>query len=530
MSLVNKDLEDRLRPLFRHYKVMFAFTFLCGLFAHSFVFTNIVHNNDNAYAIPGGYGTGISSGRWLLEVIRDVFPQFWGGMQNTTAFNGVFSLLILTVCACMTARLFSMEDKLEGWLWGAVFVCFPTVTSMFFYMYTAPLYSLAILMSVGAVYVADRYRHGWIAGLLLSGASMGIYQAFFPLTASLLVLLVLRSVMDREETIRSLISRALRFAALLVGALAAYLLALKAFLVFYHATLSDYRGINQTARFMGWRATYEIIKAEYKNFLLLPLQDYMGVTCTRAIRFALIVMAVLTVAALIWTIIRCGTWLRRLLLLACLAVFPFTVNAILLMCPNAEIYTLMEYALVTVFLAPLTVMARIRLSQEGSVKDRFTHFYLGRGRSLLAAAYVLLILNYSWLSAVNYTSMYYTTEQTASFATTLITQVKSLDGYSPDLPWAFIGKGFKSDDFYSDWGTSLGVMRLGGNLTSLLNRYSTIRFFQSYTGYHIDYAGDEVVAELMQNEQVQNMPVYPKDGSIAIVDGVIVIRTRGKLS
>lgn len=521
------SIESRLLALYRRYRNMYLFTFLCGMLAHLFVFTNVVQNNDNAYYITEGYGVGITSARWLLEIITDLFPLFWGGSQNNTSFNGVFALLILSACACIIARLFGMEQRLEGWLWGAVFVCFPTTTTTFFYIYAAPLYALMLLLSAWAIKLADERPRGWIAGVFIVAAVLGVYQPFLPLIASILVVLVIRSILDGKETVRELIVRSLRFVGLLAGSIVVYMVILKIYLAWSGAKLSTYRGVDRIGQFRGFKATYEIIKAEYKNFLLLPFQDYMGVTCTPAIRAALIVMIILTAVALIWVFVRRCDKPRKILLLLTVGVLPFTVNAILLMSPDADIYTMMEYGLATVFLVPLAVMARVRHLPEESLSGRLMHAYTSKGRTILAAAYVVLILNYAWVASVNYTSMYYTTQLSTSYATTLITQVKSTEGYDPSYPWAIIGKKIRDwRNFHNDWGASLGVMRLGGNMTRLLNCYSWYEFIAAHTGYHVGLADPFTMEDMANREEVQNMPVYPNDGSIRIIDGFVVIRAQ----
>jgi len=562
--------ESEWRKVPGRYRKMYRTTLACGLLAHAFALTNILQNHDNMNSLPDGYGTGIESGRWLLELIADVFPQFWGGSQNNSWFNGIVTLLVLSLSACVIAAVFRIGQRPEGCLWGAVFICFPTVTSSFFYIFTAPLYSFSVLMAVCAVYVTARYRKGWIAGMVLSALSMGIYQAFFPLTASLLVISVIWYVLGDEEDIRQLWMRGIRCVLMLVGALVIYLVVLKVSIAVLGTELYSYRGINQIGTFRGFHETWEIIKAEYKNFFLLPFQNYMGITCTWAIRIMLMIILVIAIVSLAWAWLFACDRGRKVLLAFCLACFPFTVNAILLMCPDTEVYTLMEYAISAVFLLPLALLHRIWIlyekqhtpaqaeadggtdrpqdisaetagteATEVKAADRMAgtkreqkrgHRGLVRGAALvLAGAYVILTLNYAWVDTINYTAAYYTSEQTLSFFTTLVTQVKETEGYRTGLPWAFIGTHIKDDNFANGWGVSLGGMRLGGNAMRLINKYSRNNFIRFYTGYIVHYATSEQIQELRAMDEVVNMPRYPADGSIQIINDVIVIRINDEL-
>ena len=42
---------------------------LWGTLAHFYILTNILQNMDNAAILPTGFGTGLSSGRWLLTLL-----------------------------------------------------------------------------------------------------------------------------------------------------------------------------------------------------------------------------------------------------------------------------------------------------------------------------------------------------------------------------------------------------------------------------------------------------------------------------
>lgn len=131
-------------------KVTFISTLIIGFIAHFFVLTNVLNNYDNIKCTPIGAGSGVSSGRWMLSLVNDVWHKFWG-VYNFTLFNGLVSILFVVLSACIIVHIFDVKDFLNCVLIGGMLISFPSITSMLFFTYTAPYYSLAIFLSVVAV-------------------------------------------------------------------------------------------------------------------------------------------------------------------------------------------------------------------------------------------------------------------------------------------------------------------------------------------------------------------------------------------
>lgn len=54
---------------------------------------NVLHNYDDIAQQPRGYGTGVTSGRWLLSIMGD-FCDAIGGNFNLPTVNGLLFLLL----------------------------------------------------------------------------------------------------------------------------------------------------------------------------------------------------------------------------------------------------------------------------------------------------------------------------------------------------------------------------------------------------------------------------------------------------
>ena len=169
-----------------------ACAFVLGMFTHMYALTNNLHNYDDIAIQPAGYGTGIVLGRWLLTMLGDAADMAGVG-YNLPFVNGVLFILLLSICAGLLVSLFEIENRVCAGLVGALFVTFPTAASTMFFRYTAVYYGLGILLAVLAAWVLRRYKYGLLLSALCTALSMGIYQAYAPLTIGIFVLMLIRA-------------------------------------------------------------------------------------------------------------------------------------------------------------------------------------------------------------------------------------------------------------------------------------------------------------------------------------------------
>ena len=208
-------------------KITFISSIIVGLLAHIFALTNVLQNYDNMAILPGGYGTGLTSGRWFLTILGNFLNKIWGN-YNIPFFNGTLTIVILSITACVIVLLIDVQSEFLCGIWGGIFLCFPAVTSLLFFMYTAPYYALAVFMAVIAVWFTEKYKYGLFPAALLCAASLGIYQAYFPITITLFVVLLIQYSLSDGSDFKTLFHKGLLFLSELCLSLLAYFVLLKA--------------------------------------------------------------------------------------------------------------------------------------------------------------------------------------------------------------------------------------------------------------------------------------------------------------
>lgn len=185
----------------------FAASLSVGFLAHLFVLTNVIHNYDSVLRLPYDYGGGIPLGRWGLQFLGE-FAQRWGGNTNLPLFNGILYLVLVAVSTALLVHVFTIRDRKHAILIGMVFAVFPASASTMIHRYCAVYYGLSMLLSVAAVWVISKHKFfGPVLSILMITLSLGIYQAYVPVTIAAFVLLLIQQALRGENKVFSIVKQ-----------------------------------------------------------------------------------------------------------------------------------------------------------------------------------------------------------------------------------------------------------------------------------------------------------------------------------
>lgn len=168
-------------------------------------------------------------GRWFLWMLGEVRERLLGN-YSMPWLNGMFYIFCIAMVSALTVHLLNIRDTVLSALIGGIMVSFAPVMGTAFFMFTAPFYGIALVFAALAVWMFLSEK--WylrIVGCIFGVLSIGIYQAYFPFCAALLVLILLRQLFS-EKTFVSVCKNALQYFALLVITVIGYLAITRIFL------------------------------------------------------------------------------------------------------------------------------------------------------------------------------------------------------------------------------------------------------------------------------------------------------------
>lgn len=489
-------------------------TFLIGFFCHLFIFTNSMYNNDDIRNLYVNQDR-TDLGRWLLTYVAGISSFF-----SLPVINGILSLLFLALTSAVLVHVFQLKNKCSVILISGLLVSFPSVACTFSYMFTADAYFISCFLSVLSVYFVTKTdrKYSWIAGAVCLCGSVSIYQAYLPFVLLLLLLFFLLALLQPEDNSdRTIFHLLLRYILMLFSGMGAYYAFLMAALRIKQITLSSYQGISQSGTF----GFHELINRSFlviRDFILffkpgsiLAFNDWMLLSLFVCLVMLAVFFLTLYCKNKVYT-----SPVRNIFLLLCFLALPFCANTIYLISSDLNYHMLMRHSWCLLFIA-VTIFY-----------EKAAPFYTLNRQRLLEwisfAALFLVVWNYILLSNIAYFNMNFRYEKTYALCIKIVDRLEQSEDYDSHRPIAFIGnysKTYKMEavtDLLEPMTGMKGARVFGGTSRAYLP------FFQNCLGEDIEVVTPEEEAALKATPEFQEMPRFPHDGSIRVIDGVTVIK------
>ena len=489
----------------------------CGTVTHSFALFNVIHNYDDILQQPVGYGSGITLGRWMLTLLGDFNTEFLGLGYNLPMVNGLTFILFIALSAALLVNTLKIRNRRSAALIGCLMSTFPTVCAAMAFRYVAPYFGISLFLSVAAAWIANRSKFGLLLSAICISLSMGIYQAYVPVTIGIFLLMLMQSSLEEKADFWGLMRKGVFYCSCLVLGTALYFLGLKICLAANpQVTLDTYKGVNNMGHIALSRIP-SLIKKTWTYAVFFPLKNHYSLAPTRILQ-------------VVWMVVISGIgclsvyvlFTRRIKLLPgvffCLMalLFPIGVNFIEIMCPDSLVYTLMVYAMVLFACAPLLLMEYV--PEERGKRKRMIS-------SALGVALSVIVLYNGYYTNVNYTVLYYSNRQVENFAAGLVNRMQETEGYTPDKKWVFTWI-VQDSRLYNIWQEAPlygGV--IGCSAKGLLRAsYSFMVWFPAYVGVETPVATEQEKKAIEADPRFQKMPYWPSEGSVQVIDDYIVIK------
>ena len=357
----------------------------------------------------------------------------------------------------------------------------------------------------------------FLVGVLLMSFSIGIYQAFIPVMMSLALLcFISRLTAETSDKPKKLIISGVYLAGAVISGVLLYFLINKCFLAYYDLSLTSYQGINNMGKESISVYLLRILRAVYRFFVPKNIGVYTSMFPFRLRHIYILIllfMAILSLHLIIKTF-RKNTF-RGILLTLSMLMLPLAFNFIFVM--SAKVHTLMLYGQSMIF---VYLVLLINISEFP--KLNITRVVYGFGTALL----LFISLFYCRYANINYLKTEYKQQRMISYFTVLITQIKSVEGYKDEMPVCYINSNSKKclED--------LTLKELEGfekffvlptrNTNDIITRSSGwIKFMNNWCAFSPELANEEDFADL---PEVIDMPYYPDDGSIKIINDTVVVK------
>ena len=485
---------------------------LFGLFCHGMgLFNKLSHQDDIANLF--GFGATITSGRWMLHLLSWLEERLFGtGNSSLPLYNGLVSMLCVGMVCVLLVDLLKIRNHLYCALLGCLMIAFPVMTALFSYMFTSHPYMIGLLMMTFCGWLICREVPWWldVFAVVLGGASIGVYQAFLPI---LLAIFLIDDIMKMttEKRIDHFLRRIGIQVVSIAGVLLVYYTANRFFLNWFGLELTSYQGIDR----MGMMSVSTFLERCGKAYSVFfhPVRNVAEDMYPGTLYYMYYLMLCANGLLAFRRVKKTGREdrIRAVFLTILYLLVPLGCNFIYVM--SEEVHGLMVYGQV---MQAVLLIAQLDELESASLR--------GIQAISLAASLMLTVMCVMYARFDNqcYFKDMFQQQEAMSYYTTVITQIKSQKGYRPDMEVCFVNDWSEIDPTIYDLDEMDFIhLNLYSHNTTEYIHIAKEYFMRKWCGFEPRwYWGDEPA----DWPEVQAMPEYPTDGSIQIINDVLVVK------
>ena len=528
---------DRLKhSVTRAQKWALFSTILWGLAAHIPSIANDLINHDSVNGLHADANYWLSQqGKWAAGYII----SFLRGALTVPSWFVLLGIIGFACSAFLIVRMFNIKSSVCAALIGGILVANDAVMSMTL-AYGTDYFAFCFLLMVIAVYCARMYRFGWPVSIGLITLSMGGYQPMIGAATSMFVMLCIVDALRPENTFKKLLLSGLKYIAILLVGGALYYGILQLLIDKGIVVLNSYKNINELAS-GGLTDTSRMFELLRDTFLY----PYMQLAGRLEVPYNQMntlnkLCGVLIIFSYVWAVINNKIYKSPLKFIASIilafGVFPVAVNLVDFLTQDEVVSRIMRYSIVLLYCLPVVLCGACLGSDK---PDEVEKARAGEGKKMInrvmtciiCVVVSVMVLDWCCLDHDGYGYVSASNKQMSAKSAILMNSIYQCEGYEPGTPVALIGK--TPIPFYDDTNSATALYDVIGikkGTQGIFSASDTMYILQMVArmlnvrlGANLQFV-DSADFYAQHTDECDAMPVYPVEGSVAMIDGTIVVK------
>lgn len=447
----------------------------------------------------------------------------------------LFCIVLLAIISVLIYKIFNCDNySLICLIIGFFIILSPNVSNLLTYYYCSSAYSFSYLLAVIAAYFLTKKKEiktCVIAGFCIM-ISLSLYQAYIGVTITLVLTYLIYLIIIEERIGRNVYTFLMR--SLITGGagVISYLLVYKVIQLIKGFTPVTNRGFNQMGKIDMGQLPF-LIKSAYLAFGQYFFSNrivnnswkgriYLNVLY---IVLFLILFFIIIVKTKIYKEVKCFALLCISILL-----IPLSLCCITIVAPGASIYDetgILMLPQMNLFYIFIVILCMVTVLKE---KKR-TFVIIINWITTLLSIYLISTL---WI----YTNIFQAClnmnlDKTYNLATRIVTRMEMLDGHYTGMKILMYGRMERGN--YPDINTSMievtkgSVARYGLFWEEIWDKQNCwTEFLRQYLGIYYLPCERDVASIIIDSEDFNNMPIFPENGSVKIINDVMVVKLSEK--
>lgn len=504
----------------QRYLIVFISTILIGLLAHGFSFANKISFFDDIGSLHF-LSTGLTFrlGRWFWGILVCINELLFGEYSSSW-LNGMICLTFIGITNVLIVRILDIKKCISLILLSSIITVSVGTLVLYAYMWCAVYYSLAVLLSIFATYVYifnfdNQFKplKYMLSGLLII-LSTAIAQNNFLFGVIIFLYYCIIRIIKDKLSFKFLVLYGL----FVVVSLIVYAVLTKLVLIvvntindsfrlgFSHLELTSYQGINRIGLFSLFscdnivnvlKHIYIVDDVLFGNFLYIYY-------------IILILILVFSICILVKHKINVKNFI---FLIVVFLLIILSVNIIYILQPPTYVYALTVYQKSLIFIVPILICE-----------------LYGDNLIQLALLYILSIYYMFYgIALSNRVNLwrYFKQQEEIRWISTLATRIQSVQGYDDNYDVYVYGNGKgwsikKNDKYYAGAPWSINNNNIYPFNNDTIQYYTWVEYLSQWCGF--DISRFRLNDFNTGKEQIADMPCYPDDGSIKVIDDKVIVK------
>ena len=350
--------------------------------------------------------------------------------------------------------------------------------------------------------------------MILIVFSLALYQAYIAVTVSLIVIYMMKKLIESKKfDLKKFILEFVKYIFIILLSMILYLIITKIIMAICNVEFADYKGASSMSLSNIISNIFVTIPRTYKDIYHYMFKEsilYNKYWNRNIINFILGILNVICFGYLLLTNKK-NRNIKIALFLILLLILPVCIGLIDIIMPDTLTNIVTGPGLICIYLYMIVIM--LLINDENIIK----YVKYASAISIILLCYTNMMSNHAtYLSRNDVYKNYYT------ISSDVLTRVNNLDGYEYGMKWLFtdniryssqyskMSNGAYAND-YETWDNIDGIWHSWG-------------FYHKYLGVDLYLASKKEYYNYTKRKEVQDMPAYPSDGSIKIIDDIVVIK------
>ena len=509
--LMNKVFRLDRRSVFKIFLLTAVFFFA----AHLYRFLSLGFAHDSLVLNQSG------DDFWQLSLGRfmQVFYHRIRGNIPVPYIVGLLSYLYLAGSVCLLADLLLLSSTLSISLVSMVMCSNTTLTfASATFLPWLDAYMLALFFAVLCVFCAVRLpKAGWVLAPLSLLVSLGLYPSYSEIAAILCLIVLIGDALD-GLSFRPLFLHALKLLLILAVGFILYAVSLK--LLFTFTVYQPADSYNSVAKMNNLELAS--LPGLIRDAYVFPLKwlSHPKTAFSKPVALCYLLLSLFPcIAVARLSFVRRVSPACAALLLVFLLLIPLAANFVYVL-TQGMMYEVMIYAFFFVFVLPVCLFDRLRADQ-------------GFFRFSADAAALCLVMIYG--SDTMFSHQFFLRRElgydaSISLATRILERAETIEGYEHGVtPVVFSGV-VSGSRFAMERPGFESSAELDDSLYSFTYEMTYPWFFTRIISDSTRFVSEGERVQLVYRDEVLAMPVFPAEGSLKMIDGVLVVRLNRTLT